>query len=120
MSLPTSTRDAEKISQLNPMLARSSMTISPFLQLMIVLRPTNTPLPIVIPLLSVPFASRQHQAQCAGHPAGEQHRRFVREQRAEAGLADEQLAVLVPLRPLLVEELLLDDGDAGIVLALRR
>ena len=42
------------------MLASSSMTMSPFLQLRIVLRPMNTPLPIVMPWLSVPFASRQH------------------------------------------------------------
>ena len=62
MSLPTRTRDAEKISQLKPMFARSSITMSPFLQLRIVLRPTNTPLPIVMPLLSVPLASRQHRS----------------------------------------------------------
>ena len=57
--MPTRTRDAEKISVLNPMLASSSTTMSPFLQLRIALRPRNTPLPIRMPSLSVPFASRQ-------------------------------------------------------------
>ena len=60
--MPRWTREAEKISQLNPMLARSSITMSPFLQLRMVLRPTNTPLPIWMPWLSVPLASRQHRS----------------------------------------------------------
>ena len=55
MFLPTWTREAEKISQLKPMLAPSSISMSPFLQLRIVFRPMKTPLPISSPRLSRPF-----------------------------------------------------------------
>ena len=42
------------------MLASSSSKMSPFLQLRIVLRPTNAPRLIEMPWFVVPFASRQH------------------------------------------------------------
>ena len=47
------TRLAENISQLKPMLAPSARSMSPFLHDRIVLRPTNTPLPIVMPAIRV-------------------------------------------------------------------
>ena len=56
---PTVTRLAEKISQLKPMLAASASSMSPFLHERIVLRPTNTPLPIRMPWFESPLASRR-------------------------------------------------------------
>ena len=57
---PTRTRLAEKISQLKPMFAPSAISMSPFLHERIVLRPMNTPLPIVMP--GVRVALRVEQA----------------------------------------------------------
>src|SRR5688572_20023820 len=61
----------------------------------------------------------QHEAERAGNPAGKEHRRFVGDQGADAWPADEQLAVLVALRSILVEQFVLDDGDPRIVLTRR-
>ncbi len=61
----------------------------------------------------------QEQAEGAGHPAGQEHHQFVGDQRAEAGPADHEVAVLVDLGAALVEQLLLDDRDPRIVLARR-
>ena len=59
MSRPMRTRLAENISQLKPMLAPSSRSMSPFLHDRIVLRPMNTPLPIVMPRLRLALGVEQ-------------------------------------------------------------
>ena len=51
------TRLAENSSQLNPMFARSAMSMSPFLHDRMVLRPMNTPSPMRMPRFDSPFAS---------------------------------------------------------------
>jgi hypothetical protein len=159
MSLPTRTFDAEKISQLNPMLARSSIAVFAAEDRIaadehaaangdaVIVRALGVQAAqvvhdhVVADVNLVGMAQRdvhaehhvtahrpedprvdrraQHQAKRAGHPAGQDHRCFVGEQRHEAGPADKQLAVLVAFRAALVEHLLLDDGDLRVVVARR-
>ncbi len=57
----------------------------------------------------------EEQAEGTRHPRAAHRHQLEGDQRRQAGAADDEVAILADLRPALVEQLALDDRDAGIV-----